>query len=164
MNWRFLGEETFLSRPFSVALLIVHIGLLSSFGLGRWLRPAGLTTVPRAIQHLWSPPSDQATQRQIARRVTPDLVLTAILSAMLIGCLCARSLHYQFFVYIAWATPFLLWRAGVPAVLIYAIFLAQEWAWNVYPSTHASSWVVVSSLAVAVVAIWGGTQQDEAMR
>lgn len=35
---------------------------------------------------------------------------------------------------------------------IYMVWAAQEWAWNVYPSTDVSSIVVVSSLAVQVLA------------
>ena len=43
---------------------------------------------------------------------------------------------------------------------MYAIWLAQEWAWNVYPSTDASSAVVVGSLAVTIAAVWLGTGAD----
>lgn len=45
-------------------------------------------------------------------------------------------------------------------VLIYTTWAVQEWAWNVYPSTHASSIVVVGCLAVQVVGIWWGTRYD----
>lgn len=85
-------------------------------------------------------------------------MLTSILSAVVIGCLCARSLHYQFFVYIAWSTPFLLWRSGMHPVLLYGLCFAQEWAWNVYPSTNVSSMVVVGCLAITVGSIWFGTR------
>jgi alpha-1,3-mannosyltransferase len=80
-----------------------------------------------------------------------------MLSAVIIGCLCARSLHYQFFVYISWATPYLLWRSGMHPLAIYAVCAGQEWAWNVYPSTNASSAVVVACLAMTVGSIWIGT-------
>lgn len=79
--------------------------------------------------------------------------MTGLLSSLAIGLLCARSLHYQFFAYLAWATPFLLWRAGLHPVLIYAAWTLQEWAWNVYPSTNASSTVVVLSLALQVIGV-----------
>ncbi|KNG80200.1 dolichyl-P-Man:Man(5)GlcNAc(2)-PP-dolichyl mannosyltransferase [Aspergillus nomiae NRRL 13137] len=51
------------------------------------------------------------------------------------------------------ATPFLLWRAGFHPILIYAIWALQEWGWNVYPSTNASSSVVVFSLGVQVFGV-----------
>ncbi|KAK5133689.1 hypothetical protein LTR08_007443 [Meristemomyces frigidus] len=140
VNWRFVGEETFLSSSFSVALLAVHATLLIGFLATRWLRPAG--TLPEAFRQLISPPPE-SVQINVAKRVTPDFTITSILTAILVGCLCARSLHYQFFAYIAWSTPFLLWRSGLHPVLIYAVWAAQEWAWNVYPSTDLSSVVVL---------------------
>lgn len=155
VNWRFVGEETFLSKPFSYALIGTHLTLLYTFGVGRWLQPAGWTA-QEAISNFFSPPSKEE-QARIARKVTPEFMLTSILSAVLIGCLCARSLHYQFYVYIVWSTPFLLWRSGMHPVLIYATCMAQEWAWNVYPSTDASSMVVVACLAVTIGSVWIGT-------
>ena len=86
--------------------------------------------------------------------------MTTLLTATIIGMLCARSLHYQFYAYIAWATPFLLWRAGFHPVVQYALWAAQEWAWNVYPSTPASSATVVGVLAVTVAGVWWGTRQE----
>ena len=60
--------------------------------------------------------------------------MTTVLTANAIGMLCARSLHYQFYAWLAWGTPFLLWRTGFHPIVQYAIWAAQEWAWNVYPS------------------------------
>ena len=157
VNWRFVGEHTFLSTRFSLVLLAAHAGLIAVFLSTRWLH----TSLPHAIQQFVSPPSPKV-EAQIARRVTPDLVLTTILSAVAIGCLSARSLHYQFYAYIAWSTPFLLWRSGLHPVLIYAVWTAQEWAWNVYPSSNASSMTVVGCLAVQVFSIWLGTGEDAA--
>ncbi|KAK5117335.1 hypothetical protein LTR62_005952 [Meristemomyces frigidus] len=155
VNWRFVGEETFLSRPFSTALLAIHATLLAAFLATRWLRPTGVPVLEAAKQ-LLHPPSE-ATRAQISRRVTPDFVLHAILTAVIIGCLCARSLHYQFYAYIAWSAPFLLWRSGMHPVAVYGIWAAQEWAWNVYPSTNLSSAVVVITLLVTVIGSWLGT-------
>lgn len=38
-------------------------------------------------------------------------------------------------------------------MLIYTVWVLQEWAWNVYPSTNASSAVVVLSLALQVFGV-----------
>jgi len=132
--------------------LSAHVVLLLAFLHTRWLRPASIS-LAGVKRMLLSPPSQQQQER-ITSRVTPDFVLTTVLSAMMIGCLCARSLHYQFYAYIAWSTPFLLWRAGLHLVIVYVIWAAQEVAWNVYPSTNASSLVVVGSLLVAVGSGW----------
>lgn len=40
VNWRFAGEAVFQSRTLSVALLLLHIGLLLVF-LRKWLEPHG---------------------------------------------------------------------------------------------------------------------------
>jgi alpha-1,3-mannosyltransferase len=147
-----VGEEKFLSKPFSIALLSAHVVLLLAFLHTRWLKPANIS-LAGVKRMLLSPPMQQQQER-ITSRVTPDFVLTTILSAMMIGCLCARSLHYQFYAYIAWSTPFLLWRAGLHPAVVYAVWAAQEVAWNVYPSTNASSLIVVGCLVVAVGSGW----------
>ncbi|CAG8239135.1 unnamed protein product [Penicillium salamii] len=144
VNWRFVGEETFLSKEFSLGLLVLHISLLAIF-FASWMKSSG-TNVVRFLQ-------DIIQRRQQTVPLSRLFTMTVMLSSLAIGLLCARSLHYQFFAYLAWATPFLLWRAEIHPVLIYAVWALQEWAWNVYPSTDASSTVVVLSLAVQVFGV-----------
>ncbi|CAG8920828.1 unnamed protein product [Penicillium salamii] len=144
VNWRFVGEETFLSKEFSLGLLVLHISLLAIF-FASWMKSSG-TNIVRFLQ-------DIIQRRQQTVPLSKPFTMTVMLSSLAIGLLCARSLHYQFFAYLAWATPFLLWRAGIHPVLIYAVWALQEWAWNVYPSTDASSTVVVLSLAVQVFGV-----------
>ncbi|TDZ31375.1 Dol-P-Man:Man(5)GlcNAc(2)-PP-Dol alpha-1,3-mannosyltransferase [Colletotrichum spinosum] len=155
VNWRFVGEETFLSKPFSIALLGLHVAALLLFIATRWLNPAQrpLSSLVPALLRGKSPFA-QLEEMQVASRVTPRYILTTVLSANVLGLLFARSLHYQFYAYLAWSTPYLLWRSGLPAYLVYPLWAAQEWAWNVYPSTNASSQVVVGVMAVTVVAAW----------
>lgn len=156
VNWRFVPEDTFLSKPFALGLLAAHIALLCWFAKTRWIKPS--RRQPREfLRMIRDEPRDMD---QIARRITPNYILTTMLSATAIGMLCARSLHYQFYAYLAWATPFLLWKAGFPPVVQYALWAAQEWAWNVYPSTPASSATVVAVLGVTVVGVWWGTRNE----
>lgn len=158
VNWRFVGEETFLSRPFSLTLLAAHISLLALFATTRWLKPSR-QSVPEVVLAIFNPPS-AATQAAVSARVTPRFILITILSANAIGMLCARSLHYQFYSWIVWATPALLWRAGFHPVLQYALWVAQEYAWNVFPSTNFSSMVVVQVLGATVAGVWYGTRRE----
>jgi alpha-1,3-mannosyltransferase len=144
VNWRFVGEDTFLSRKFSISLLVAHVTLLGIFLAFRWIRPSGLN-LPNFIQNTLNGKLPKAN-------ITDSFVATTMLTSLAIGLLCARSLHYQFFAYLSWASPFLLWRSGMHPILIYTVWTAQEWAWNVYPSTDVSSMVVVSSLAIQVLA------------
>ncbi|KAH4594251.1 hypothetical protein HBI62_241970 [Parastagonospora nodorum] len=158
VNWRFVSEETFLSKPFALGLLSVHVTLLITFFLTRWIKPSKRT--PKQFLKIIMPQAEPRDQDTMALRITPNFTMTVLLTAMTIGMLCARSLHYQFYAYIAWATPFLLWKAGFHPVLQYALWAAQEWAWNVYPSTSVSSGVVVAVLAVTVGGVWWGTRDE----
>ncbi|KAF5865709.1 dolichyl-P-Man:Man(5)GlcNAc(2)-PP-dolichol alpha-1,3-mannosyltransferase [Aspergillus alliaceus] len=145
VNWRFVGEELFLSKQFSVVLLALHICLLGVFVATGWLRPSG-SNLPAFLRNLL-----QGRQRTAV--LSKPFIMTVMLTSLAIGLLCARSLHYQFFAYLSWATPFLLWQAGFHPIIIYAIWALQEWAWNVYLSTNLSSAVVVGSLAVQVFGV-----------
>ncbi|KAH6676705.1 glycosyltransferase family 58 protein [Halenospora varia] len=160
VNWRFMGEQKFLSREFSITLLVGHISALVLFITTRWLKPAEKPITELVTEALkWKEPLG-TMQHACSIRISPNYILTTILTANAIGMLFARSLHYQFYAYISLATPFLLWRSGMHPVLQYVTWAAQEWAWNVYPSTDVSSGVVVGVLFVTVGSVWWGTRMD----
>jgi alpha-1,3-mannosyltransferase len=161
VNWRFIGEETFSSREFSVSLLVGHASALVLFALTRWLARAGRPITDMASRVLRGQEPLGDIQQLVSRRITPQYVLTTVLTANVVGMLFARSLHYQFYAYLAWATPFLLWRTGLHPILQYCLWAAQEWAWNVYPSTDLSSQVVVGVMAITVAGVWWGTRKEE---
>lgn len=152
VNWRFVGEEVFLSRSFSLGLLVLHVSLLGLFVATRWLRPSGSNVVAFARNFL--------AGRQPTVVLSDRFVTTTLLTSLAIGLLCARSLHYQFFAYLSWTTPFLLWRASFHPVILYTVWAVQEWAWNVFPSTTASSIVVVLCLAVQVLGVLLGNRGE----
>lgn len=148
VNWRFIGEDIFLSKSFSVTLLAVHLSLLVTFLAFVWIRPAN--------QNLGSLIQKVFRGQSLRCNISNSYVVTTMMTSLVIGLLCARSLHYQFFAYLAWASPLLLWHSGLHPVFIFVVWAAQEWAWNVYPSTNASSTVVVSCLAVQVIGVFCG--------
>ncbi|KAI1119606.1 glycosyltransferase [Nemania sp. NC0429] len=152
VNWRFVGEETFLSRPFALGLLAMHASVLLCFIANRWLKSTGKpwTAIVAPILQLSSPFSPREEAR-VSAQVTPGYVMSTILSANIVGLLFARSLHYQFYSYLAWSTPYLLWRSGAHPLVQYGLWGLQEWAWNVFPSTSVSSGIVVGVLATTVV-------------
>jgi alpha-1,3-mannosyltransferase len=160
VNWRFVGEEMFLSKEFSMALLLGHISALMLFITTRWLRPAEIPIMELIGNALKFEEPCGKRQHAVSIRISPNYILTIILTANAIGMLFARSLHYQFYAYIALATPFLLWRSGMHPALQYALWALQEWAWNVYPSTDASSKVVVGVLFMTIASTWWGTRKD----
>lgn len=168
VNWRFVGEEIFLSAPFALSLLAIHVALLILFITTRWLRPARVFSPASFISRIVipiatrfeSPFSEGEEALLSARAVSPQFVLTIMLTANLVGLLTARSLHYQFYAYLAWTTPYLLWRSGVHPLVQYGIWGIQEWAWNVYPSTPISSGVVVAAMAATVGFVWWGATKE----
>jgi len=145
VNWRFIGEGVFLSKSFSTSLLVIHISLLYLYLTRRWLRPSrcGLWAfIPRFIR------GELPTMA-----LSDSFVMKTILTSLVIGLLCARSLHYQFFAYLSWASPFLFWKAGFHPAVGYIMWAVQEWAWNIFPSTSKSSMAVVFCLAIQVAGV-----------
>ena len=145
VNWRFVGEELFLSKGFSLGLLVLHVSLLVLFLATNWLKRSGLSLPDFLLNTIQG--------RQRAASLSKPFIMTVMLTSLAVGLWCARSLHYQFFAYLAWASPFLLWRADFHPVVVYIVWALQEWAWNVYPSTTASSLIVVLSLAAQVFGV-----------
>ncbi|KIW67801.1 hypothetical protein PV04_07028 [Phialophora macrospora] len=159
VNWRFVGEAVFLSREFSILLLSLHLAVLLVFIGTRWLRPTRKSLVEIIGPMLQGrDPLPPGAARRVAGMVTPQHLLTMILSANIIGLLFARSLHYQFYAYLAWSTPYLLWQSRIHPLIQYSLWLAQELAWNVYPSTVGSSATVVTVLATTVACVWWRTK------
>lgn len=157
VNWRMLGEELFLSKSLALLLLLLHVTVLLVFIASRWIRPAGrpLSALIPSFLRARSP-FTQHEELRISHSVTPQYVMTTMLSANVIGLLFARSLHYQFYAYLAWASPYLLWRATRSPLIVVPLWLAQEWAWNVFPSTVVSSIDVVGVLFATVVLVYFG--------
>lgn len=162
VNWRMLGEDIFLSRWFALSLLAAHVSVLVLFILRKWLRP-----INRPLSVLIPPmlrlraPLNEREESQLSHSITPDFIMSTILSANAIGLLFARSLHYQFYAYVAWTSPYLIWQFSKSPFLVYAVWLLQEWAWNVFPSTDISSTVAVGTLTVTVIAAYLGESKAE---
>ncbi|KAH7319826.1 putative NOT-56 mannosyltransferase G6G8.10 [Stachybotrys elegans] len=164
VNWRMVGEDVFLSRPFSLVLLALHAVALLAFITTRWLRVTDrplASLIPSFLKG--KSPFTQLEEMHISGRVTPEYVMTTILSANIVGLLFARSLHYQFYAYLAWTTPYLLWRTLPHPLLVFPLWAAQEWAWNVFPSTPLSSTVAVGTMAITAIAAYVGTAEEEAV-
>ncbi|KAJ5218845.1 uncharacterized protein N7498_000944 [Penicillium cinerascens] len=155
VNWRFIGEKTFLSREFSLSLLVLHVSLLAIFA-AVWVKPSG-TNMFRFLQNVIRGRQDTVT-------LSKSYILASILSSLVVGLMCARSLHYQFYAYLALVTPVLLWLGRVHPFLILSAWAMQEWAWNAFPSTGPSSKAVISALILQVAGIWFGLNKVDTGR
>lgn len=152
VNWRLVGEETFLSKEFKYALLGTHVLLLLAFLHFKWIRPSsdGLSDF---LQMQLKGFGKEVDRRKMDQRLTPKFVMDVLLGSMAIGLLCARSMHYQFYAYLGWMTPYLLWRSNSPLIVL-TLWICQEYAWLVFPSTSASSITVVTLLMSQVGSAW----------
>ncbi|CAN6619409.1 dol-P-Man:Man(5)GlcNAc(2)-PP-Dol alpha-1,3-mannosyltransferase [Trichomonascus vanleenenianus] len=152
VNWRFLDLETFLSVRFAYTLLITHLTILVLFALvpgERFLQPFRAESLVSLFKSIFtSGPQSQPVANY------PRYVVTTIALSNLIGMLCARSLHYQFYSWFYWSIPLLLHTSSMPLVVQLLVWGMQEYAWNVFPSTNVSSSMVVVSLVFIITNNW----------
>ncbi|QRW13371.1 glycosyltransferase family 58 protein [Ceratobasidium sp. AG-Ba] len=151
VNWRFVPEETFLSAEFAKGLLVAHVTLLGIFGFGVWCRKQGGATA--VLKRVLQRPGRPAALSSVSQ----DYIATVFFTSNLIGILCARSLHYQFYSWYATQLPLLAWRTKYPIPIRIAILASIEYAWNVYPSTNISSAVLLTSHILLVAGILFGS-------
>ncbi|KAJ7219162.1 glycosyltransferase family 58 protein, partial [Mycena pura] len=150
VNWRMVGEDTFLSKQWANALLFGHLTVLIAFGLFIWCKKDGgvWTVLIRGLRAPSLPASFTP--------VTADYIATTFFTANLIGILFARSLHYQFYSWYAQQLPFLTWRTRYPVLFKITLIFAIEYAWNVFPSTALSSAVLLAANTLLLAGIWTG--------
>ncbi|KIL68557.1 glycosyltransferase family 58 protein [Amanita muscaria Koide BX008] len=148
VNWRFVGEEIFLSRHWSLGLLIGHLSLLVLFGLFKWCRADGgvRRVIERGLRRPFSPAG--------LAPLTGEDVATILFTSNLIGILFARSLHYQFYSWYAQQLPFLTWKSRFPWFIKLALLIIIEYAWNTYPSTTISSSMLLLAHVLLVAGIY----------
>ncbi|KAJ1881631.1 dolichyl-P-Man:Man(5)GlcNAc(2)-PP-dolichol alpha-1,3-mannosyltransferase [Coemansia sp. RSA 486] len=149
VNWRFVGKDVFLSQPFSALLLAVHLALLALLGLVLWPK-LSQSSAWAIIKGGLMPANKQHVSRPSAEEI-----VAVVFTSNFVGVVCARSLHYQFYSWYFHMLPHLLHLAQLRPAALIAIWLAIEYAWNVYPSTVFSSLTLLAahlSLLTAVVA------------
>lgn len=71
-----------------------------------------------------------------------QLAVLPIFLANFIGIVCARSLHYQFYVWYFHSLPYLAWFTEYDVKVKFLLLGLIELAWNTYPSTDFSSGVL----------------------
>ncbi|KAL7737797.1 hypothetical protein ACLKA6_006185 [Drosophila palustris] len=82
-----------------------------------------------------------------------QLALLPFFVCNFIGVACARSLHYQFYVWYFHTLPYLVWSTPYSLGVRYLILGFIEYCWNTYPSTNASSIVLHLSHLVLLVGV-----------
>ncbi|GAA5890456.1 hypothetical protein JCM6882_002927 [Rhodosporidiobolus microsporus] len=151
VNWRWLqDEELFLSKGFANALLAAHALGLALFAV-RWAEEEGGvgSLLLRGLRH--------PMRRPARRELTAERVTTLFFTSNFIGVLCARSLHPQFYAWIAWQGPWMVFGAakgvweGIQGLLLLSLI---EYAFATYPSTTNSSLGLVVGLLVTLAGVY----------
>ncbi|XP_058831794.1 lethal(2)neighbour of tid protein 2 [Topomyia yanbarensis] len=105
--------------------------------------PASLESEMQTQPNKFSIHFDRATQ----------LALLPIFLSNFIGIVCARSLHYQFYVWYFHSLPYLTWFTEYSTSLKFLLLLLLEFSWNTYPSTNVSSMILHTCHIVLLVGI-----------
>lgn len=82
-----------------------------------------------------------------------QLALLPIFLINFIGVICARSLHYQFYVWYFHSLPYLSWFTDYHTSFKILILLLIEFCWNQYPSTIFSSLLLHACHMVLLVGV-----------
>ncbi|KAJ2728174.1 dolichyl-P-Man:Man(5)GlcNAc(2)-PP-dolichol alpha-1,3-mannosyltransferase [Coemansia sp. BCRC 34962] len=146
VNWRFVGVSVFESPQWALALVATHAALLATLGLILWPRLSGSTA--------WTIVKHGCLSSCHRARTAPSTeeVLSVVFSANFVGVVCARSLHYQFYAWYFHTLPFLLHASRLPLLAQLGVWVAIEYAWNIYPSTVSSSVLLAAAHAVLLAA------------
>ena len=84
------------------------------------------------------------TLMEAGKRPTSSLeIVTFMFVSNFIGIICARSLHYQFYVWYYHQLPLLVHCCGINLLISIPLLLGIEYCWNIYPSTVTSSSLLV---------------------
>lgn len=135
VNWRFLGKSLFKRLQGNQVLLLLHAVFLIYFISYQWIN-GGLGELIR----VWRGGSKNKLKNYTWNA---ERIATCFFQCNLIGIICARSLHYQFYSWYVLSIPYLLLlSAKLNIVTTIVLFLAVEVCWNIYPSTLSSSAVL----------------------
>lgn len=137
VNGAFLREKFFLNQKLAVGLLMLHLFLLLIFGQCRWTS-RGLFKMLGISKHKgrswWTSLTVGKTMK-----IRPEHIVSTLFSCNLIGIACARTLHYQFYLWYFHTLPFVLWASRMPIIIRLSILLCIEYVFNVYPPRPEAS-------------------------
>lgn len=86
--------------------------------------------------------TDEPERYEIFFEKATQLAVLPIFLANFIGIICARSLHYQFYVWYFHSLPYLAWFTEFDVKVKFLLLGLIELAWNTYPSTDFSSGIL----------------------
>ncbi|KAK4047848.1 dolichyl-P-Man:Man(5)GlcNAc(2)-PP-dolichol alpha-1,3-mannosyltransferase [Microbotryomycetes sp. JL201] len=148
VNWRWLGQAAFESPELSGLLLIVHLIVLIFFG-SSWSDRSGKPVFDLVREAITKP-----FQAPLCQPLSADSLCVILFTSNLVGILCSRSLHYQFYTWYAHQVAFLLWHTPYDVYQRLGIFAAVEFGWEKFPSTQESSLGLTFANAFMLVGVY----------
>lgn len=143
VNWQFVSEAVMTSKGFEKFLLAAQMTLLLVFLFGKWSHPGrglGAWLKELRLNELGNTP---------ARTLNPRYVALSMFACNMIGILCLRSMHSQFYTWYQQTMPLLLLFADTyPAKYRQRIYIFVEISANL--GVH---WIVSSMLFVGHASI-----------
>jgi len=164
VNWKFLPEDVFISKPWALLLLSCHLFSLAFLARKWWrasIRQRGITKTREWI--CWTKSSKQDNLQ-----LNPEYIIYTMFVSNYIGIAFARTLHYQFYCWYFYSLPMMHWiitsqtsTDGVGRISMYLLMsimaiLGIEYAFNVYPATKMSSMILQLSHAFLLIKICYG--------
>ena len=128
LNWQFLSEAVMTSKGFGNFLLAVHLFLLLAFLFGKWTHPGrGLGAWLKELRL-------NELGNTTARLLSPRFVALSMFACNMIGILCLRSMHSQFYSWYQQTMPLiLLYADGIPTKYRVGIYCFMEYLANRLP-------------------------------
>jgi len=100
VNFAFLSEEAFVSKPLALSLAVAHLGVLLAFAGWRWTKKEGKRSgdgggLVAAALGCWDASFSKSKSKSPRPALAPAHVFHVVAMGNFIGVVFARSLHYQ---------------------------------------------------------------------
>ncbi len=163
VNWKFLPEEIFISKPWALMLLACHLGVLGLLAKKWWRSSVSQLGDDNARKLMRWTKCDNDDDI----RLSPEYVIYTMFVSNYVGIVFARTLHYQFYCWYFYSLPMLLWltsfdsssstdklsKVVLPLSANSIVVVCVEFAFNVFPATELSSAVLQLSHAYLLMKI-----------
>mmetsp|Transcript_29718 Transcript_29718/g.71824 ORF Transcript_29718/g.71824 Transcript_29718/m.71824 type:complete len:471 (+) Transcript_29718:237-1649(+) len=166
VNWKFIPEWLFVSKPWALLLLVCHLGSLSFLASKWWKTSISQRGRAKTRESLrWSKNNPNNTNVHLS----PEYIIYTMFVSNFIGIAFARTLHYQFYCWYFYSLPMLHWMTAdesasskngmvwVALNLISSVIaiISVEYAFNVFPATELSSMLLqLSHLYLLMKIFW----------
>jgi alpha-1,3-mannosyltransferase len=138
---KFLQEDTFISKPLSITLLMLHISTLVFFAK-KWI------DISRKRRR------NNGKSICLGPRLDQTYIAYTLFVSNFIGIVFARTLHYQFYSWYFHTVPLLLWMTDLPLLTKIVVMGLIEYAFNVFPATSMSSASLQFAHFVTLISLW----------